>query len=437
MTQLPDSIEYCIIGGGVHGLSTAWHLARLLKSKGKASGANIVLLEKSNTGAGASGIACGVVRNFYYSPAMCELVKLSVEVWDEEPEALSYTPAGYIAAVPKQQLADVEAIHKREQEVGYTSKLYVGEAECERHMRTMYRDFHCEGIAGVLHEEMGGFAAPRKALEGLTRKAEEHGVRILRGVEVTGFDIEANQVKRVLTNQGTIRADLVIIGGGPWSGRFWKMLDLPREATINLPDGRAITRPMFTYWCLREGGLELSEPFLQDDGKVGPVIHLDHSIPLEDPLTGEAVDPGPWGIYWKKDGSGIQGGGVPIPLGPDAGIEPYGRANAEVDVEFQRYFRAGLAWAMDRFRTMEIRDQRRANGGVGCFTADNYPIFDFVRSNVFMMADSNHGFKLLAAGKETAALLLEGPRRSLHPFRLARYQEGDLHPSSQSPFPWN
>ena len=109
-----------------------------------------------------------------------------------------------------------------------------------------------------------------------------------------------------------------------------------------------------------------------------------------------------------------------------------------MDSGFQRYFRAGLAWAMDRFRNDGGRDQQRPNGGIGCFTPDNYPIIDFVKPNVFLIADSNHGFKLLGAGKEVAQMIADGqPRRSLEAFRLSRYATGQLHPTSRSPFPWN
>ena len=436
--NLPESIEYCIVGGGVHGLSTALHLARLLKEKQQGDGSKIVLLEKSRTGAGASGIACGVVRNFYFSPAMCELIKLSVEVWEEDPSAFAYNPVGYIAAVPPSQVADLEAIYKRQQEVGYASELYLGEAACSKHMKTIHSDFHCEGITGVLHERLGGFATPPAAVEGLTRKVEEEGVRICRSVEVTAFESQAGAVRAVHTNRGTIRPELVVIGGGPWSGHLWKLLDLPAAVNLKAPDGKLWEKPMFTYWSLREGSLKTEQPYLQDNGELGPVIHLDHNIPLIDPVTKEQVDAGPWGIYWKKDATGVQGGGVPIPLGPSAAIEPYGRVNQEVDRGFQRYFRAGLGWAMDRFREERNRqDIDRPNGGIGCFTPDNYPIIDFVRPNVFLIADSNHGFKLLGVGKEVAKQLLDGKRRSLHPFRLGRFEEGDLHPSSQSPFPWN
>src|SRR5713226_1480399 len=70
MADLPQRKKYVIIGAGMHGLSTAWHLAKELKARGKGSGADIVVLDKTGPGAGASGIACGVIRNFYFQPAM-------------------------------------------------------------------------------------------------------------------------------------------------------------------------------------------------------------------------------------------------------------------------------------------------------------------------------------------------------------------------------
>src|SRR3546814_3935455 len=69
MTVLPDSKTYVIAGAGIHGLSTAWHLAMELEARGKGSGKDIVVLDKTAPGAGASGIACGCVRNFYMTEA--------------------------------------------------------------------------------------------------------------------------------------------------------------------------------------------------------------------------------------------------------------------------------------------------------------------------------------------------------------------------------
>ena len=67
---LPGHVKYLIIGAGIHGLSTAYHLASSLKAKGNGAAADILVVDKTEIAAGASGIACGVVRNNYYQPAM-------------------------------------------------------------------------------------------------------------------------------------------------------------------------------------------------------------------------------------------------------------------------------------------------------------------------------------------------------------------------------
>src|SRR5216683_2042225 len=60
--------RYVVVGAGIHGLSTAWHLARELRARGLGGGEDILVLDKRGIGAGASGIACGVVRNNYFQP---------------------------------------------------------------------------------------------------------------------------------------------------------------------------------------------------------------------------------------------------------------------------------------------------------------------------------------------------------------------------------
>src|SRR6266487_3601633 len=113
---LPHSSRV-VVGGGVHGLSTAYHLARALAERGEGSGEDVIVLEKSGIGAGASGIACGVVRNFYFSPAMAEVIRVSVELFETDPEGFGYHPVGYIAAVPEVQAEDCVAIQKRQADI--------------------------------------------------------------------------------------------------------------------------------------------------------------------------------------------------------------------------------------------------------------------------------------------------------------------------------
>ena len=99
--SLPSGSKYVVIGAGVHGLSTAYHLAKHLKALGKGSGADILVIDKKGVGAGASGIACGVVRNNYYQPAMRELKAHSVSVWERHADVLSYHGVGYMQISPE------------------------------------------------------------------------------------------------------------------------------------------------------------------------------------------------------------------------------------------------------------------------------------------------------------------------------------------------
>src|SRR5258707_12328599 len=102
----------------MHGLSTAWHLARELEARGAGSGADIVVLDKSGVGAGASGIACGTIRNNYFQPTMRELMAHNVTVWESDPEAFSYHPVGFLQTPPEAIPARGGQIFTRQQAVG-------------------------------------------------------------------------------------------------------------------------------------------------------------------------------------------------------------------------------------------------------------------------------------------------------------------------------
>jgi hypothetical protein len=54
-----------------------------------------------------------------------------------------------------------------------------------------------------------------------------------------------------------------------------------------------------------------------------------------------------------------------------------------------------------------------------------------------VVADSNHGYKMIGVGALVARELLGEPQPLLAPFRFGRYRTGELHPTSNSPFPWS
>src|SRR5438477_9960604 len=124
---IPAQSRFVVVGAGIHGLSTAYHLAKELRARGLGSGGDIVVLDKTGPGAGASGIACGVIRNNYFQPAMQELMAACVEVWESDPETLAYHGSGYIALGGPSQESDLQTVFERQERIGYPSSLIVGE----------------------------------------------------------------------------------------------------------------------------------------------------------------------------------------------------------------------------------------------------------------------------------------------------------------------
>jgi glycine/D-amino acid oxidase-like deaminating enzyme len=438
---IPARKPYVIIGAGIHGLSTAWHLAQELKARHRGSGADIVVLDKTGVGAGASGIACGVVRNFYYQPAMGEVMRVSVEVWEAHAADLAYHPVGYVAVTGPAQERDLEAIFERQQRSGYRSELITGEQRVFGHMRALLPDWKARGLTACLHEKQGGFAFNKLSLEGLSAKARGEAVEIVAGVEVTGFRFQDGAVSAVQTNQGDIQTDHVVVAVGPWIKQVWTLLGLPLTIDIRTPEGQTVKdRPMWTYWRLQEGEIRVDPAqYATTDGAMPPVIHIDSSEPLVSDKTGRLITDKLWGIYFKRDKRGVQGGAVPENLGTEAQVDPYGPNSSLYVVrdDFADYWTAGLAHCLARFQGCYAHYAWAPSGGIGAFTADNFPVFDYMLPNVYVIADSNHGYKMIGVGKEVAKVMMGEGSRVLYPFRFARFAQGDLHPVSHSPYPWS
>jgi len=427
--HLPSSVPVLVIGAGVHGLSTAWHLAQ--------QGESVLVLDKTGVAAGASGIACGVIRNNYFQPAMSELMAACVEVWESDPEVLHYHGNGYIALGPPTQESDLTEVYERQQRIGYPSELYIGEQEVTTHMRALYPDWRATGITACLHEQAGGYAFNRESMFGLADKARAAGARIITGVEVTGFEFDSGDtVTAVQTSQGTIAVEQVVVAVGPWIASIWSQLGLPDHLDVRQPDGTvAAEEPMWTYWYLQEGEVVVDPAtFVTADGRPSGVIHIDSHQPLRDdhgrPITDE-----PWGVYFKPDRSSVQGGAAPLRLGNEFAVDPY--PTGTVDPGFPDMWCAALSHTLERFAGGRGLYRQVRSGGVGAFTVDNFPVFDYMRPNVYVVADSNHGYKMIAVGREVARVLRGHHSTLLHPFRYERFSSGDLHPVSHSPYPWS
>ncbi len=196
---VPSGVKYAIIGAGIHGLSTAYHLALKLKETGRGSGKDILVVDKTAIAAGASGIACGVVRNNYYQPAMRELMAHSVSVWESDPKAYSYHAVGYMQISPEVMHEQVGSIYEQQKAIGYDSVFVEGAADSQKYMEGLFSDWQAKNITSVLHEKKGGYANNTASIYGLASKAEAEGVRIMTGCEVQGFEF-GNNTKAVTSS---------------------------------------------------------------------------------------------------------------------------------------------------------------------------------------------------------------------------------------------
>ena len=139
------------------------------------------------------------------------------------------------------------------------------------------------------------------------------------------------------------------------------------------------------------------------------MIHLDTDAPLR--TTGELVTDELWGIYFKRDRHGVQGGAAPLTVDGDVELDPY-PSTTDVDPNFADMWCAALSHAMSRSKGAARCYKQARSGGVGAFTADNFPVFDYLRPNVYAILDSNHGYKMIGVGREVAR---RAPRRALEP----------------------
>ena len=179
---LPPSVKHLVIGAGVHGLSTAWHLAQ--------AGEEVLVVDKTGVAAGASGhrLRRRAQQLLPAGDAGADgRVRRDLGV---RPRGVPLPRLGYIALGPPAQEADLVEVFERQQRIGYPSELH--HRRGRRRARTcaaLYPDWRAPGLTVCLHEHAGGFAFNRESMLGLADKARAAGAQIVEGVEVTGFEL--------------------------------------------------------------------------------------------------------------------------------------------------------------------------------------------------------------------------------------------------------
>ena len=222
--DLPSRASVVIIGGGIMGLSTAYHLAR-------AGVPDVVLVERSEFGSGSTCKAAGGVRAQFSDAVNIELGLRSLKAFETFRETfdqdIDLHQVGYLFLLDTAE--QVEAFQKSvalQNEIGVPSRLLeVAEAAALSPLISP------AGLLAAAYSPTDGHCTPESVVNGYAAAARRAGARLLRNCAVTAIGSSGGTLTEVATEQGPIRTDTVICTAGAWSRQLGAMVgvDLPVE----------------------------------------------------------------------------------------------------------------------------------------------------------------------------------------------------------------
>lgn len=221
--MLPERAEVVIIGGGVMGASTAFHLA-------KRGVQNVVLLEREAFfGQGSTGRCAGGIRHQFSTDVNIELSIKSIAMLErfeqDTGQAIDLKQTGYLFLLSTpEEMAQFEYNVAKQHEHGILSEVWTP-TQIEARVPLLNLD----GIIGGTYYGRDGIADPSGVVNGYITAARNLGVQTLNNVEVTGIETRDGEIVAVQTTQGRIETHLIVNAAGPWSAPLCAMVgvDLP------------------------------------------------------------------------------------------------------------------------------------------------------------------------------------------------------------------
>ncbi|MDE4175685.1 sarcosine oxidase subunit beta family protein [Phaeobacter sp. PT47_59] len=224
--------DVIIIGGGGHGLATAYYLAA------EHGITNVAVLERGYIGGGNVGRNTTIVRANYYLPGNSEFYSHSLRLWESLEQELNYN-----AMMSQRGILNLfhndgqrDAIVRRGNSIinqGDDAELL--DREGVRRMAPYLNfDNNRFPIMGALLQRRAGTARHDAVAWGFARGADMRGVDLIQNCEVTGIDVENGRVTGVQTVRGPIRAKKVALAAAGRSGQVAEMagLTLPIESHV-------------------------------------------------------------------------------------------------------------------------------------------------------------------------------------------------------------
>lgn len=361
---LPRHASVVIVGGGVMGLSAAYHLA----SRGQT---DVLLFERSDLlGQGATGKCAGGIRHQFGTEINIRLsiesIRMLERFEDELGQAIGLHQCGYLFLLSRAE--DVAAFERNvalQRRLGVETDWLTAQ-DIRRRLPLLRTD---DVMAGTFFGR-DGLCDPSGVVGGYARGARRLGATLLTGVEVTGVRLRGERVVAVITNDGEVETDTFVNAAGPFAADIGQMLGMQLPIT-------PLRRQMLVTTPLPE-------------------------VPSDFPFV---IDFAP-GLYFHREGPGILTGMA----NPDEGPSH----DERVDLDWEAH---QLGMAVRRMPLLERAGMAHHWAGLYEMTPDAHPLIGALKpmTNAYVIAGfSGHGFMHgPIAGKLLAEIMLDGRAQTI------------------------
>ncbi|MFN7009538.1 MAG: FAD-dependent oxidoreductase [Allorhizobium sp.] len=219
---LPSHAQIVVIGGGIIGCSTAYHLAKDHK-------ADVLLIEQGTLTSGSTWHAAGLVGQLRSSASITRVLKYSVELYKgleaETGLATGWKMTGCLRLATNQdRWTEFKRLATTAGSFGMDMHLISPEE-----VKRMWPLMRVDDLVGASWLPTDGQASPSDITQSLAKGARMHGAKIVENVRVTGFEIKDGRILKVKTTQGDIACEKVVNCAGQWARQVGDM------AGINVP----------------------------------------------------------------------------------------------------------------------------------------------------------------------------------------------------------
>ncbi|MFV2000500.1 MAG: FAD-dependent oxidoreductase [Acidimicrobiia bacterium] len=362
MDRQPLSARVVIIGGGIIGCSTAYHLAQL-------GWRDVVLLERSKLTSGSTFHAAGLVGQLRTNANITQLLKYSVELYDRLERATGLATGwkqngGLRLACNESRMIELKRQATTAHSFGLEMEiLSAGEAQ------ELWPLMEISDVVGAAFLPTDGQANPADITQSLAKGARDLGVQIVEDCDVTGLSTRNGQVDGVTTNEGLIKTEIVVNCAGQWAKELGKMAGV-NVPLISVEHQYIITEPIH--------GITRDLPTLRDP----------------DRLT-----------YFKEEVGGLVMGGYehnPKPWASDGIPSGFNYTLLEPDYE---HFEQHMEQAFARVPSMESAGIKELINGPESFTPDgNFILGEAPEVRGFYVGAGFNAFGIAAGGGAGKAL---------------------------------